>query len=80
VTALVRKNIAVLLTDHNVREVLPMTDRSYIIVDGQVIKEGPPREIADDSVVRKEYLGERFRLDTELMRADEIKKRMVEKG
>ncbi|MBZ0137555.1 MAG: LPS export ABC transporter ATP-binding protein [Planctomycetes bacterium] len=75
VTALVRKNIAVLLTDHNVREVLPMTDRSYIIVDGQVIKEGPPRDIADDPVVRKEYLGERFKLDTELMRSDEIKKR-----
>jgi len=75
VSGLVRKNIAVLLTDHNVREVLPMTDRSYIIVDGQVIKEGPPRDIADDPVVRKEYLGERFKLDTELMRADEIRKR-----
>ncbi|MEZ5993324.1 MAG: LPS export ABC transporter ATP-binding protein [Planctomycetota bacterium] len=75
VSGLVRKNIGVLLTDHNVREVLPMTDRSYIIVDGQVIKEGPPREIADDPIVRKEYLGERFKLDTELMRADEIKKR-----
>jgi lipopolysaccharide export system ATP-binding protein len=75
VAGLVRKNIAVLLTDHNVREVLPMTDRSYIIVDGQVIKEGPPRDIAGDPVVRKEYLGERFKLDTELMRADEIRKR-----
>lgn len=79
VTGLVRKNIAVLLTDHNVREVLPMTDRSYIIVDGQVIKEGPPREIAEDPIVRKEYLGDRFKLDTELMRADEIKKRMAER-
>lgn len=75
VSGLVRKNIAILLTDHNVREVLPMTDRSYIIVDGQVIKEGPPQQIADDPVVRKEYLGDRFKLDTDLMRADEIKKR-----
>ena len=69
VTRLAHKNIAVLLTDHNVREVLPMTDRSYIIVDGQVIKEGPPREIAGDAIVRKEYLGERFKLDTDIIRA-----------
>jgi lipopolysaccharide export system ATP-binding protein len=48
-----------------------MTDRSYIIVDGQVIKEGPPREIAADTVVRKEYLGERFRLDTDIIRRRE---------
>ncbi|MBE7490640.1 MAG: LPS export ABC transporter ATP-binding protein [Planctomycetes bacterium] len=65
------KGIAILLTDHNVREVLPMTDRSYIIVDGQVIKEGPPREIAADTIVRKEYLGERFRLDTDIIRRRE---------
>ena len=75
VAKLVSKGIALLLTDHNVSEVLPMTDRSYIIVDGQVIKEGPPREIAGDPIVRKEYLGDRFKLDTELMRADEILKR-----
>ncbi|MCB9893206.1 MAG: LPS export ABC transporter ATP-binding protein [Planctomycetes bacterium] len=75
VAGLVAKGIALLLTDHNVREVLPMTDRSYIIVDGQVIKEGPPREIAGDPVVRKEYLGDRFKLDTELMRMDELRKR-----
>jgi lipopolysaccharide export system ATP-binding protein len=75
VAGLVSKGIALLLTDHNVREVLPMTDRSYIIVDGQVIKEGPPREISNDPIVRKEYLGRRFKLDTELMRMDEIRKR-----
>ncbi|MCC6464472.1 MAG: LPS export ABC transporter ATP-binding protein [Planctomycetes bacterium] len=73
VLGLAAKGIAVLLTDHHVREVLPMTDRSYIIVDGQVIKEGPPREIATDQVVRREYLGSRFRLDTELIRRDAIK-------
>lgn len=72
VIGLVRKGIAILLTDHNVREVLPMTDRSYIIVDGQVIKEGPPREIAGDPVVRKEYLGDRFKLDTDFIRRKDI--------
>lgn len=71
VLQLAAKGIAILLTDHNVREVLPMTDRSYIIVEGQVIKEGPPREIADDVIVRKEYLGERFKLDTDIIRRRE---------
>jgi lipopolysaccharide export system ATP-binding protein len=75
VLSLASKGIALLITDHNVREVLPMTDRSYIIVDGQVIKEGPPREIASDPIVRKEYLGERFRLDTELLRRKDIEQR-----
>lgn len=63
VSGLVNKGMSILLTDHNVNEVLPMTDRSYIIVEGQVIKEGDPRAIAADEIVRKEYLGERFRLD-----------------
>ncbi|MBK8207980.1 MAG: LPS export ABC transporter ATP-binding protein [Planctomycetes bacterium] len=75
VLGLTAKGIAILLTDHNVREVLPMTDRSYIIVDGQVIKEGPPREIAGDAVVRKEYLGDRFRLDTDFIRRKDIEYR-----
>lgn len=78
VAGLIERNIAVLLTDHNVREVLPMTDRSYIIVDGQVIKEGPPRAIAADSIVRKEYLGRRFKLDTELMRIEDHRRRRNE--
>lgn len=68
VAGLARRNIGVLLTDHNVREVLPMTDRSFIVVDGQVIKEGPPEDIASDPVVRREYLGRRFKLDTEVLR------------
>ena len=73
VAGLVKRGIAVLLTDHNVREVLPMTDRSYIMVDGQVIREGPPREIAEDRIVRKEYLGEQFRLDEDVLRKSEQK-------
>ena len=67
VAGLVQRGLSVLLTDHNVREVLPMTDKSYIIVEGQVIKEGAPREIAADEIVRREYLGERFKLDEELI-------------
>jgi lipopolysaccharide export system ATP-binding protein len=68
VSGLVDRGVSILLTDHNVREVLPMTHRSYIIVEGQVIKEGAPRDIANDEIVRKEYLGERFKLDEEPMK------------
>ncbi len=62
VVELTKRNIGVLLTDHNVETVLPMTSRSYIIIDGQVLKEGKPQEIAEDPIVRREYLGENFKL------------------
>ncbi len=55
--------IAILLTDHNVRETLSVTDRSYIIHEGQVIAEGPPRELINDPKVRQIYLGSTFRGD-----------------
>lgn len=55
--------IAILLTDHNVRETLSVTDRSYIIHEGQVIAEGPPRELINDPKVRRIYLGSTFRGD-----------------
>ena len=55
--------IAVLLTDHNVRETLAVTDRSYIIHEGQVIAEGTPRELINDPRVRQNYLGSTFRGD-----------------
>ncbi|MCC6573546.1 MAG: LPS export ABC transporter ATP-binding protein [Planctomycetes bacterium] len=67
VASLADRGLGVLLTDHAVHEVLPMTDRSYIVVDGVVIKEGPPREIAADETVRREYLGERFKLDEDVL-------------
>ncbi|MCK6438817.1 MAG: LPS export ABC transporter ATP-binding protein [Planctomycetes bacterium] len=63
VRGLVKRGIGVLLTDHNVREVLTMTSRSYILSEGQILKEGTPVEIVDDPIVKKEYLGERFKLD-----------------
>jgi lipopolysaccharide export system ATP-binding protein len=54
--------IGVLVTDHNVRETLNITDRAYIISNGGILKEGPPGRLADDDEVRKVYLGENFRL------------------
>ena len=58
-----RRNIGLLITDHNVRETLSITDRSYILSDGRIFAAGSPRELADDPEVRRVYLGERFRLD-----------------
>jgi lipopolysaccharide export system ATP-binding protein len=57
------QGISILLTDHNVRETLSVTDRSYIIDDGKVLREGPPRELINDELVRKTYLGRTFRGD-----------------
>lgn len=62
VQGLALRDIGVLLTDHNVHTVLPMTTRSYIIIDGKVLREGSPTEIAEDPVCRREYLGERFQV------------------
>jgi len=56
------KGIGVLITDHNVRETLNITDRAYIINEGRILKEGPPERLADDEDVRKVYLGENFKL------------------
>ncbi len=57
------RGIAILLTDHNVRETLRVTDRSYIIHDGRKLAEGTPRDIVRDPLVRKTYLGSSFRSD-----------------
>jgi len=56
------KNIGVLITDHNVRDTLGIVDRAYIINEGVVLKEGTPKEVVSDVVVRRVYLGEDFRL------------------
>ena len=56
------RGLGVLLTDHNVRETLAITDRSYIIDEGRVLAEGPPAEIVANELVRKTYLGEGFKL------------------
>ena len=58
-----QRQIAVLLTDHNVRETLSVTDKSYIIDEGKVLRHGTPRELINDPLVRRTYLGSTFRGD-----------------
>lgn len=55
-----RKGYGILLTDHNVRETLAITDRAYLIHQGQILIEGTPSVVAESEVARKFYLGERF--------------------
>ncbi len=59
---LTNRGIGVLITDHNVRETLGLTDRAYIVYAGQILTEGSPEEIVNDPDVRRLYLGEEFRL------------------
>lgn len=56
------KGIGLLITDHNVRETLSMTDRAYIISNGQILAHGIPDDLIANDLVRKNYLGEEFRL------------------
>ncbi len=63
VFALKQRGIGVLITDHNVRETLRITDRAYIMSEGKILKSGTVEELANDPKVREVYLGERFKLD-----------------
>lgn len=56
------RNIGVLITDHNVHETLTITNRAYLLFEGNVLKSGAPEELAADEQVRKKYLGENFEL------------------
>lgn len=56
------RNIGILITDHNVRETLAITDRTYLMFEGSILKEGTPEELAADEVVRRVYLGKNFEL------------------
>jgi lipopolysaccharide export system ATP-binding protein len=56
------KGMGVLISDHNVRETLNVCDRAYIISDGQVLREGLPKQLAEDEMVRRVYLGQGFSL------------------
>ena len=56
------KNIGVLITDHNVQETLAITDKTYLMFEGKILKEGTPEELAKDEMVRKVYLGKNFEL------------------
>ena len=58
-----KRGLSILITDHNVRETLQITDRAYIIVDGRILTSGTARELTEDESVRRLYLGDRFRMD-----------------
>ena len=62
VSSLKRKNIGVLITDHNVRETLSITDRSYLLYDGRILKSGDSLFLANDDEAKRLYLGENFSL------------------
>ncbi len=57
-----KKNIGILITDHNVQETLAITDKTYLMFEGNIMKEGSPEELAKDEMVRKVYLGKNFEL------------------
>jgi lipopolysaccharide export system ATP-binding protein len=63
VTQLRSKGLGVLITDHNVRETLQITDRTYIMSEGRILKSGTAQFLANDAEARRIYLGEKFRLD-----------------
>ena len=57
-----QRGIGILITDHNVRETLGVTDRAYIMADGRIFRSGAPDELTEDPDVRRHYLGEKFRM------------------
>lgn len=63
VADLQERGIGVLITDHNVHETLAITDRAYLLYEGEILKQGTAEELAADPEVRKRYLGEKFSLD-----------------
>ncbi|MEO2085349.1 MAG: LPS export ABC transporter ATP-binding protein, partial [Marinoscillum sp.] len=66
ISKLKQKNIGILITDHNVGETLSITDRSYLMFEGRLLKSGTSEELASDDQVRKLYLGKNFELKRKL--------------
>lgn len=62
IARLKNKNIGILITDHNVQETLAITDKTYLMFEGSILKSGIPEELAEDEMVRKVYLGQNFEL------------------
>lgn len=62
VSELKKRNIGILITDHNVQETLSITDRAYLLFEGNILKSGTASELAEDEQVRKVYLGQNFEL------------------
>jgi lipopolysaccharide export system ATP-binding protein len=54
--------LALLITDHNVRETLQIVDRAYLLIEGRVILEGPSERLVDDPIAKQHYLGENFQM------------------
>ena len=63
IRSLVKKDIGVLITDHNVQQTLAITNKTYIMFEGKILKAGEPEELANDPQVRQAYLGEHFRFE-----------------
>jgi lipopolysaccharide export system ATP-binding protein len=63
INGLKKQGIGILLSDHNVRDSLPICDRAYVVNNGKVLLEGTPESVARDKVVREVYLGEEFKID-----------------
>ena len=72
VARLKNKNIGILITDHNVQETLAITDRTYLMYEGKILKHGTPEELAHDELVRKVYLGQNFELRKKQILDDEF--------
>ena len=58
-----QKNIGILITDHNVRETLTITDRAYLLYEGDILKSGSARELTNDDDAKRLYLGSKFKMD-----------------
>ena len=75
VATLKHKNIGVIITDHNVDETLAITDRTYLLYEGKILKTGTAEELAADPMVRKVYLGQHFELKKSHQITQEMKNR-----
>lgn len=60
VSSLKKRNIGILITDHNVQETLAITDHTYLMFEGKILRHGKPKELAEDEIVRRVYLGQNF--------------------
>ncbi len=71
VAKLKTKNIGILITDHNVQETLSITDRAYLMFEGNILKSGTAEELANDEIVKKVYLGQHFELKRKNLNLDD---------
>lgn len=71
VAKLKHKDIGILITDHNVQETLSITDRAYLMFEGNILKSGTAEELASDEVVRKVYLGQNFELKRKIINIED---------